>query len=108
MGCPRVPSLSKTSFTKIREKIRCETLRFSDVRTLKNLKCKVSQAMADAPPKARTVHLSAAAKEAARKAKVADSVLVNAGLKRAQTTSPTDGSTAPLPKNKVGLKASVT
>ena len=43
--------------------------------------------MADAPPKTRTVHLSAAAKETARKARVADKVLVGAGLKRAQNSN---------------------
>ena len=55
--------------------------------------------MADAPPKSRTVQLSASAKEAARKARVADNTLLKAGFKRAQTTS----ATAPQPKTKVGL-----
>ena len=55
--------------------------------------------MADAPSKTRTVHLSAAAKEAARKARVADKVLVDAGLKRAQNSN----AEAPRPKNRVSL-----
>ena len=36
--------------------------------------------MADAPPKARTVHLSTTAKEAARKSRAADNTLLTAGF----------------------------